>query len=53
MSTYAYVNPVVAVLLGWGFHNEPITKHTIIALCIILLGVFLINQSFRKAKKAV
>ena len=53
VSTYAYVNPVVAVLLGWGFHNEPITKHTIIALCIILLGVFLINQSFRKAKKAV
>src|SRR6185503_8951688 len=24
-STYAYVNPVIAVLLGWAFANEPIT----------------------------
>jgi len=27
-ATYAYVNPVVAVLLGWAFANEPVTSRT-------------------------
>lgn len=48
VGTYAYVNPVVATLLGWFFRDEPITSQTIIALFIILLGVFLVNYSFMK-----
>jgi drug/metabolite transporter (DMT)-like permease len=46
-STYAYVNPVIAVLLGWAFANEPITLRTIVGAGIILAGVAII--SLRKA----
>ena len=42
-STYAYVNPVIAVLLGWTFANEPITTRTVLGAGIILAGVALIS----------
>lgn len=42
VSTYAYVNPVVAVLLGAAFASEPITARTLLAGAIILTGVALI-----------
>lgn len=42
-STYAYVNPVVAVLLGWWLLDEPITGRTVIAALTILGGVVLIS----------
>jgi drug/metabolite transporter (DMT)-like permease len=41
--TYAYVNPIVAVLLGWAILREPITVRTLIATLVILLGVALVN----------
>lgn len=43
VSTHAYVNPVVAVLLGVFFANETITALQVIGLCIILTGVLLVN----------
>jgi drug/metabolite transporter (DMT)-like permease len=42
VSTYAYVNPVVAVLLGAAFASEPITLRTLVAGGVILAGVALI-----------
>lgn len=42
VSTYAYVNPVVAVLLGWVFAGEPMTLRTIIAAAVIIGAVVLI-----------
>ena len=41
--TYAYVNPIVAVLLGWAILGEPITSRTVIATLVILIGVALVN----------
>jgi drug/metabolite transporter (DMT)-like permease len=41
--TYAYVNPIVAVLLGWAILDEPITLRTVLATLVILLGVALVN----------
>ena len=38
-ATYAYVNPVVAVVLGWGLAGEPLTTQTLIAGTVILAGV--------------
>jgi drug/metabolite transporter (DMT)-like permease len=38
-ATYAYVNPVVAVLLGWAFAGEPVTSRTLVAAAVILAGV--------------
>ncbi|MDB4880466.1 MAG: protein of unknown function transrane [Gemmatimonadetes bacterium] len=42
-ATYAYVNPVVAVLLGWAFANEPVTARTLLAAAVILGGVAIIT----------
>ena len=43
VGTYAYVNPIVAVLLGWAVLGEPVTRRTIVAAAVILLGVALVN----------
>jgi drug/metabolite transporter (DMT)-like permease len=44
-STYAYVNPVIAVLLGWAFANEPVGARTIVAAAVILAGVAIITTT--------
>jgi drug/metabolite transporter (DMT)-like permease len=43
VSTYAYVNPVVAVVLGWAFAGEAITARTLVAAAVILGGVAIIT----------
>lgn len=45
VSTYAYVNPVVAVLLGHLIAGEPVTIYTVIAAAIIICSVALISVS--------
>src|SRR5215207_9470704 len=45
MSTYAYVNPVVAVLLGSLFADEPLNGRILIAAAIIIGSVVLINTA--------
>lgn len=45
VSTYAYVNPLVAVFLGWAVAGEPITRGTLIAAAVILAGVALISSA--------
>ncbi len=42
VSTYAYVNPVVAVFLGWAILSEPITSRTLLASGVIVTAVALI-----------
>ena len=42
-STYAYVNPVVAVLLGWAIGHETVTSRTVLAAAVILAGVAIIT----------
>ena len=42
VGTYAYVNPVVAVFLGWWLLSEPVTLRTLGAAAVILAGVALI-----------
>lgn len=44
-ATYAYVNPVIAVLLGWAFASEPIGSRTLIAAAVILAGVATITTA--------
>jgi drug/metabolite transporter (DMT)-like permease len=41
-STYAYVNPGVAVFLGWALASEPITPLTLVAAAVIVTAVALI-----------
>jgi drug/metabolite transporter (DMT)-like permease len=42
VSTYAYVNPVVAVFLGWLFAGEAVTTRTLLATAVIVVAVALI-----------
>jgi drug/metabolite transporter (DMT)-like permease len=42
IATYAFVNPVIAVFLGWLLVNEPITPSQLVAGGIIVVGVALI-----------
>ncbi len=48
VATYAYVNPVVAVLLGWWLAHEPLTPRTLLAAGIIVGAVVLITSSASK-----
>ena len=41
-ATYAYVNPVVAVILGWSLAGEPISGGTLLAASVIVASVVLI-----------
>jgi drug/metabolite transporter (DMT)-like permease len=44
-STYAYVNPIVAVILGTALLAEPLTSRTIMATVIILGGVAIVQAA--------
>ena len=45
VGTYAYVNPLVAVFLGWLIADETISGQQVVALVIILSGVVLVTLS--------
>jgi drug/metabolite transporter (DMT)-like permease len=47
-ATYAYVNPVVAVFLGWFFAREPITPRMLVAAVVIVGSVILITTFGRE-----
>lgn len=51
-SLYAYVNPVVAVFLGWLILAEPLTAMSIVAMIVILVGVALVQTAGWKKKQA-
>lgn len=43
VSTYAFVNPVIAVFLGWAFAGEPLTARMLLATAVIVGAVVLIT----------
>ncbi len=49
-SVYAYINPIVAVLLGAIIFGEILTGFIIVGVLITLLGVYLVNRSAMKIK---
>lgn len=49
VATSAYVNPVIALILGWYILGETITTQSILSACILLTGVYCINSG--KASK--
>ncbi len=53
VSTYAFVNPIVAVFLGWALAGEAITPRTILAGTVIVLAVSLIIGNRARAKDLV
>jgi drug/metabolite transporter (DMT)-like permease len=51
VSTYAYINPVIAVLLGWVILSEPLGWRVVGATAIILLGVALVKTASKRTAK--
>lgn len=47
VSIYAYINPVVAVLLGAAIYQEKLTLYIAVGGAVTLLGVYLVNEGFR------
>ena len=47
--TYAYVNPVLALFLGWLLLGEPITMRTLLGAGLVVLGVFAIFRVKQRA----
>jgi drug/metabolite transporter (DMT)-like permease len=43
VSTYSYINPLIAVFLGWALAGEPLTARTGLAALVIVSGVALIT----------
>jgi drug/metabolite transporter (DMT)-like permease len=44
VSTYAYINPVIALFLGWIVLDEQLTFQIAIAAVVILVGVFMVKK---------
>lgn len=52
VATYAYVNPIVAVFLGWIILGEPISSRTLVASAIIVTAVVIITRQTTRVPKA-
>ncbi|MFI6484843.1 EamA family transporter [Nonomuraea sp. NPDC050663] len=53
VSTYAYVNPVVAVVLGALMLSEPVTPQILAGGLVIVVGVALVISTERRSKRPV
>jgi drug/metabolite transporter (DMT)-like permease len=51
VSIYTYVNPVVAVFLGWLAYREPFGFREAIAMVVIFLGVWMVRRASVAAQK--
>jgi drug/metabolite transporter (DMT)-like permease len=51
VSVYAYINPVVAVVIGWLLLSEKMNANMIIGTLITLCGVYMVNSEFKKVKQ--
>ena len=47
VSLYAYINPVIAVLLGWAILSEKLNSKIAIAIVITIAGIYLVNRGYQ------
>jgi drug/metabolite transporter (DMT)-like permease len=50
VSLYAYINPIVALIMGWLILNEKLNAILGLAAIIIIAGVYLVNQGNKVQK---
>ena len=51
VSVYAYINPIVALWLGWLLLNEPISHRSIYAMMVTLVGVYIVSRGMQRARQ--
>jgi len=52
VSIYAYINPIVAIFLGWLILHESMSINVVTGTLITLGGVYLVNREFKKQQVA-
>jgi len=52
VSTYAYINPVIALFLGWLILGEKLNFQIAIAAAVIIAGVFFVKQGAARLKNS-
>jgi drug/metabolite transporter (DMT)-like permease len=50
VSLYAYVNPLVAVVLGWVVLDEKLNTKIGIAILITIAGIYIVNRGYQLRK---
>jgi drug/metabolite transporter (DMT)-like permease len=50
LSLYAYVNPVVAVILGWLVLDEKLNGTIAVAIIITVAGIYIVNRGYYLSK---
>ena len=50
VATHTYVNPIVAVLLGWWFANEHVSLNVILSAVMVIAAVFLVDRGMARLK---
>src|SRR5690606_24938359 len=46
-SLYAYINPIVAVVLGWAVLHETLNTRIWIAMALTITGVYIVNRGYQ------
>jgi drug/metabolite transporter (DMT)-like permease len=49
VATHTYVNPIVAVLLGWAFAGERLTGSILMSMALAILAIWLVNRGSQAA----
>jgi drug/metabolite transporter (DMT)-like permease len=47
VSLYAYINPIVAVLLGWLVLNEKLNLRVGLAIVLTIAGIYIVNKGYQ------
>jgi len=50
VATHTYVNPIVAVLLGWWFAGERVTPNVLLSAGMVIAAVFLVDRGMARLK---
>lgn len=53
VTIYAYINPLVAVILGYFILHEKLTSYTFLAFVTIIVGVFLVKKGYQKVEAGI
>jgi drug/metabolite transporter (DMT)-like permease len=48
VATHTYVNPIVAVLLGWLFASEPVTLNVLLSTALVISAVMLVDRGMAR-----
>jgi drug/metabolite transporter (DMT)-like permease len=52
VATHTYVNPIVAVLLGWAFGGERLTGSILLSMALAILAIWLVNRGSERPSAA-